>query len=312
MKLLVTGGGGFIGSHLIDALIKNGNYVICIDDFSVGSKNNIHLNGQIHCIDNKLQELEISDIDDDIQGIFHLAAQASVPVSLDNFYLSSENNLLSTLKAFDIAKEFEIPIIYASSSSVYGNMPVGNDELIKTEILSPYGQDKLTLEQYAKLCWKVYNIPSIGLRFFNVYGPRQDPSNPYSGVISIFIDRLLKRKPVRVNGGYQTRDFIYVSDIVDTMITSMNLIKKKKMCEILNVGTGKSTTIDGLLGIIANILEIKPKKILKDLPAGDPERSDGKYNKLQLTLNMNIKSFLDLESGLRKTIEYMEKDFIND
>ena len=249
-KYIVTGGAGFIGSHLIELLIHQGFNVICIDDLSSGMLSNLPSSDKIKIISKKVQDVSIENMGR-IEGIFHLAAQASVPLSIDDFYNSSENNLLSTLKVWDWANKLSIPIVYASSSAVYGNLPIGDDTVEKFDILSPYAQDKLSMEHYAQMAWNVYQTKSIGLRFFNVYGPRQDPSNPYSGVISIFIDRLMNDSPITVNGGYQTRDFIFVKDIVEVLLKSMQTLGKNSLCETFNVGTGISISIDGLLEVLS-------------------------------------------------------------
>ena len=293
---------------MVEKLIDDGKQVICVDDLSAGYIENLPKNNLLKFINAKIQEFDTKDLDKDINGIFHLAAQASVPVSIDNFYSSSSNNLLSSIRVFEWAKIHNVPIVYASSSAVYGNLPIGDDQIGKYDILSPYAQDKLTLEHYAEMCWNVYSTPSIGLRFFNVYGPRQDPTNPYSGVISIIINRLLQKLPVTINGGYQTRDFIYVKNIADVMVQSMEYLFNKRLCEYLNVGTGTSITIDNLLGIIAKIMNIKPEVILKELPPGDPEKSDGTYEKLITALNIDIGQFVKLEDGLRNTIDYIRNE----
>ena len=305
---LVTGGAGFIGSHLLDRLINENNHVICIDDLSTGSESYLPQSDKLNFREIKIQDIETNHISKNIDGIFHLAAQASVPVSIEEFYQSSANNILGTLKVWDLAKQYNIPIIYASSSAVYGNLPLGDDQIDKYDIISPYAQDKLTMEHYARICWDIYQTPSIGLRFFNVYGPRQDPQNPYSGVISVFADRLLNNKSVTVNGGYQTRDFIYVEDIVKVMVESMNHILNSKCCEVFNVGTGISITIDNLLSIVSNIIKVKPEILLKDLPSGDSEKSDGTYQKIKDIINVNIEKFIKLEDGLSYTIKSMETE----
>ena len=307
MRFIVTGGAGFIGSHLVEKLVSVGNHVICVDDLSTGCIDHLPESNLIEFINKKIQDINIDNLSSDINGIFHLAAQASVPISIDNYFESSSNNLLATLKVWDVAKKLNIPISYASSSAIYGNLPLGDDESNKYDILSPYAQDKLTMEDYAKLCWSIYKTPSIGLRLFNVYGPRQDPSNPYSGVISIFIDKLMKNKSVIVNGGYQTRDFIHVTDIVDVIIESMETLFQKKIIEIMNVGTGSSNNIDQLLNMIAEIMQVVPDVILKKLPAGDPEKSSGTYKKLMSDLNIDISQFIKLNDGLVNTIEYFKE-----
>ncbi len=303
MKYLITGGAGFIGSHLVENLINNKYNIIVIDDLSSGFKENIPYLPNNKLIIEKVQNVSVDQIGS-IDGIFHLAAQASVPYSIDNFFESSKNNILSSLKVFEWAKNQNIPVVYASSSAVYGNLAVGVDTEIKHNILSPYAQDKLTMEHYAAMMFDIYNINSLGLRLFNVYGPRQDPSNPYSGVISIFIDRMLNGNPVTINGGFQTRDFIYVQDVVNVMKKSMELLHKKNICEYFNVGTEISVTIDELFLNTKSIMNANPEVIRKILPHGDPERSAGSYTKINDILGVDISSFCDLRTGLIKTIEY--------
>ena len=176
-KWLVTGGAGFIGSHLIETLIDKGDDVYCIDDLSTGNLDSLPKSKLIEVKTIKIQDFDSNLLKINISGIYHLAAQVSVPLSLKNMFYSSSNNLMGTLKVFELAKHYNIPVVYASSSAIYGNLSLGNDERSNFDILSPYARDKLTMEDYAKLCWKIYKVPSLGLRFFNVYGPRQDPTN---------------------------------------------------------------------------------------------------------------------------------------
>ena len=308
MRYLITGGAGFIGSHLTDLLLKNNCKVIVVDDLSFGKMKNIQHNiDEIEFINKKIQDINTNDIKG-IDGIFHLAAQASVPLSIENFYESSKNNLESSLRVIDFTRKLNIPLIYATSSAVYGNLSLGNDEINDFDLESPYALDKLVLEQYTQIANKIYGLSSIGLRFFNVYGPRQDASNPYSGVISIFADRMLKKQPIIVNGGYQTRDFIYIGDIVNTLYKSMQLASDKKCCESLNVGTGVSISIDKLVEILSDLINFNPKIEYKELPLGDPKESGGTYNKLQKVLNMNLDKFVSLEDGLNNTIEFFKEE----
>ena len=309
MKYIITGGCGFIGSSLVYYLLDNElcSELLVVDDLSTGFVENLPKDKNIELLIEKIQNVDEKIFDKKYDGIFHLAAQASVPISIDDFYASSKNNLNSTLRVWDIAKNVDVPVVYASSSAVYGNLPIGNDEDETVEILSPYAHDKLTMEHYARLCWDIYGVPSAGLRFCNVYGPRQDPSNPYSGVISIFIDRLLKKMPVIVNGGYQTRDFIFVGDAVKIIHQTMLLLNNKKYNLIFNVGTGVSTTIDDLLAMCVDIIGFTPKIINKPLQESDPERSAGFYNRMQSILNYELKELLKIKDGLIKTINYFKE-----
>ncbi len=305
MNYLVTGGAGFIGSHLTEELLESGHLVYVFDDLSSGYESNLAVHESLSFIRKRIQDVSLQEFGK-IDGIFHLAAQASVPISIEKFYESSSNNLISSLKVFEIAKYCVIPVVYASSSAIYGNLPIGDDQKPIYDILSPYAQDKLVLEKYAKLFFELYQISSIGLRFFNVYGPKQDPSNPYSGVISVFIDKFLKKLPVTVNGGYQTRDFIYVKDIVRILIRAMALAKSNKIYESINVGTGLSITIDEIYRKLTNIFSLKPHVIYKPLPFGDPEKSSGIFNKLNQLLHTDQSEFYSIDYGLKQTADYFK------
>ena len=246
MKYLITGGAGFIGSHLVELLIENNHEVVCVDDLSSGYKSN--LSSVIQKIDFYEEKIELFDFNklSDIDAIVHLAAQPSVPFSITNFSDSSSSNLLGAIKVIDHCRLHNIPLVYASSSAIYGNFEFGNDEIENVDLLSPYATDKYAMELYSTTAHKIYQLSSVGLRFFNVYGPRQDPSSPYSGVISIFADKLLKGQNITINGGYQTRDFIYVKDAVNIIYRAIVLASKNSICEASNVLTGKSVTIDKL------------------------------------------------------------------
>jgi UDP-glucose 4-epimerase len=310
MKYLVTGGAGFIGSHLTEELLKNGHSVYVYDDLSSGYERNLPAHESLVFIKKRIQDENLQDVAK-LNGLFHLGAQASVPMSIEKFYESSNNNLASSLKVFEIAKKYDVPVVYASSSAIYGNLPIGDDEKPIYEILSPYAQDKLVLEEYAKLFFELYKISSIGLRLFNVYGPKQDPSNPYSGVVSVFIDKFINKLPVTINGGYQARDFIYVKDVVKTLIRSMNIAKSNKVCEYINVGTGSSTTVDELYHKLSDIVNFKPEVIYKPLPLGDPEKSSGIFHKLFQLLQIDQGEFYSIDYGLKQTLEYF-KDIYNE
>ncbi len=300
-KYLITGCAGFIGSHLTEKLYKKYNLIL-VDDLSEGRKSKLPKKLRKKLINKKIQDIKKIN-SKNIKGIFHLAAQSSVPVSIKDFYKSSTNNINSTLKVFEIAKNYSIPVVYASSSAIYGNLPTGNDNKKKFQISSPYAQDKLSLEDYAKLCFKIFNISSIGLRFFNVYGSKQNANTPYSAVIPIFINKMKKNLPVTINGGFQTRDFIYIDDVIKILLISMKKVQNKKISDNFNVGTGRSIKISHLYQIIKKRVPNNSKIIRKKLEKFDPKKSSGKLEKIKKNLIGNKFKFTKLEDGIDKTIE---------
>ena len=301
-RFIVTGGCGFIGSHLVEFLAKMGNHVTVIDNFSSGFVSNINgLSDDVKIFESSVENFLFDSLDRP-DGVFHLAAQASVPYSISNFFESSMINLQSSLKVIDYCSRKDIPLVYASSSAVYGNLPFG-EEHSSLDLLTPYATDKFMLEEYCKMANKLYGLRSYGHRFFNVYGPRQDPINPYSGVISIFANKILKGESVTINGGYQTRDFIYVTDVVCGVWKSYEYILKNPVSTYSNLLTGDTITIEKLSDILINLEGIYVKKIYKDLPLGDPERSQGSKIKMQSQLNMS--NFVKLEDGLQRVLTWM-------
>ena len=198
---------------------------------------------------------------------------------------------MSSIKVFEFSKEYSAPVVYASSSAIYGNLPLGHDEIKKFSILSPYAQDKLSIENYAELSFEIFKMSSVGLRLFNVYGPGQTATSPYSAVIPIFIYRMLKNLPITINGGFQTRDFIFVGDVIEVMKESMRKIQKKEICKNFNVGTGRSVKIDTLFNLIRKIIGTNPKLIRKKLEKYDPKKSSGTFKKLNNFLNFKKKKF---------------------
>lgn len=305
-KYLITGSAGFIGSHLVKNLYRNYKLIL-VDDLSEGSIINLPKILRKKLIKKKIQNIENLKTKR-LDGIFHLAAQASVPFSLKNFYKSSVNNLASSIKVFEFSKKYSAPIVYASSCAVYGNLPLGSDQINKFSIMSPYAQDKLTIEHYAKMSFEIFKTPSVGLRLYNVYGPGQPANNPYSSVIPIFIYRMFKKLPVTINGGFQTRDFIYVQDVIDVMIKSMRKLQTRKDFKIFNLGTGRSVKIEVLFNLIKKDLNANPKIIRRKLEKFEPKKSSGTFNKLFKFLNLKKYNFTKLDVGLIKTIDSIKKN----
>jgi UDP-glucose 4-epimerase len=306
MKYLITGGAGFIGSNLCDYLSNKGHSLIVVDDLSTGHKSNLsNIFEKIDFYEEKVERFDFEKLSG-VDAVVHLAAQPSVPLSITDFKNSSLSNMHSTINVIDYCRVNNIAFIYASSSALYGDLTLGNDQSDKIDLLSPYATDKFAMELYARTAYKLYQLSSVGLRFFNVYGPRQDPSSPYSGVISIFADRLLNHKSIKINGGQQTRDFIYVQDVVEIIYRAIVFASKNIACEVSNVLTGKSITIDYLSDQMMDIVGIKSEKFYESLPVGDPEQSDGTTNKMVELFKLELDNFKKLDDGLVETIQYIK------
>ena len=245
-RYLVTGGCGFIGSHLCDQLVSEGHEVLILDDLSSGFRENPphqakFTEGTI-CDEAVVESLFAKGLD----GCFHLAAIASVAKSETHWVETHYVNAHGTAVIFAAAAKHKVPVVYASSAAIYGdnpNLPLKETEPHKP--LSAYAADKISNEHNARVAHFIHNIPTMGLRFFNVYGPRQDPKSPYSGVISIFIDKLLSDKSPEIHGdGQQSRDFVFVKDVVACLDLSMKHIQMHpETSNVLNVCTGRSNTI---------------------------------------------------------------------
>ena len=244
-KVLVTGGAGFIGSHLVDALLAAGHAVRVLDDLSTGREANLApgaclLRGDVAEPDTVRAAMAGMD------GCFHLAAIASVARSNEDWPGTHRVNLGGTVAVLDAARaKGRLPVVYASSAAVYGD----TGEALAHEKRHPaprtaYGADKLGSEQHAAVGALVHGVPSVGLRFFNVYGPRQDPGSPYSGVISIFARQAVRGEGVCVHGdGLQTRDFVHVADVVAHVRAAMEYAAAHRGAAVFNVCTGQATSI---------------------------------------------------------------------
>lgn len=304
-KVLVTGGAGFIGSHLVDRLLNEGFNVSVLDNLSTGELNNLiqHKNNKkFHFIKGDIRNLNhVMKAIQGVEAVFHQAAQVSVVSSIENPILSNEINVLGTINLLNISKKFKVKrFIIASSCAVYGDSDVlPNNEFDKLEPSSPYSVDKIAIENYAKIFQKIYGLETVCLRYFNVYGPRQK-FNPYSGVITIFINCLLQKiDPIIYGGGEQNRDFVNVKDIVDANILALN--KKNLEGEVFNVGSSKPTSINKLLRIIKKIMKKNSiSTIYKKSRKGDIKNSYADITKIEKILG--YKPQVNLEDGLIELI----------
>lgn len=284
-QILVTGGAGFIGSHLVEKLLELGFFVKILDNFSTGKLENLaHLDqSKIQIIKGDVSHFEeIFEAAQNVEAIYHEAALVSVPLSIQNPQLSFQINSLGSFNVFETARRLNISkVIYASSAAVYGtnqNLPLKETELC--EPLSPYALEKHYTEQLAHLYFHLYGISSVGLRYFNVYGERQDPTSPYSGVISIFVDKLLKNQQITIFGdGEQTRDFIYVKDVISANILALQY--SEKSAQIFNVGTQTSITINKLLFVLQTQLKTSIIPTYQPNRSGDIKDSCANNSKLK-------------------------------
>ena len=255
-RVVITGGGGFIGSNLAEELAGE-NEVILIDDLSTGKVENIE--GLLKRGAVKLVKGSVTDLDflrEQFKGadyVFHLAALPSVPRSVADPLASNEINLTGTLNVLIAARDNRVSkVIYASSSSVYGDMPNSpKSENMPPSPMSPYGVGKLAGEYYCQVFTQVYGLPTISLRYFNVYGPKQDPSSEYAAVIPRFIVSILKGEPPIIFGdGQQTRDFTFVQDVVEANI----LAAESEATGVFNVGSGSQISINELARLIMRLV----------------------------------------------------------
>ncbi len=258
---LVTGGCGFIGSHLADALLQRGDRVRVLDDLSTGKRQNLASEAEL-LVGDVADEAAVAVALDGADGCFHLAAVSSVQRCTEDWLGTHRTNLQGTITIFEKARRTRpgtgLPVVYASSAAVYGdNSEMPLNESSATKPLSGYGADKLGCELHAKVAWRVHGVPNIGLRFFNVYGPRQDPSSPYSGVIAIFADRIARQREIEIFGdGGQIRDFVYVGDVVNSMIAAM--IQTHTEARVFNVCTGQGTSLLDLADFIGSVAGQRP------------------------------------------------------
>jgi UDP-glucose 4-epimerase len=274
---LVTGGAGFIGSHLTDALLAAGHGVRVLDDLSTGKRENLDKRAEL-VVGDIATPADVARAMGGAAGCFHLAAIASVQRANEDWQGTHRVNVTGTVAVLDAARRHgAIPVVYASSAAVYGDLgdrPATEDA--RCVPLTAYGADKLASELHGFVGWHVHGVPSIGMRFFNVYGRRQDPSSPYSGVISIFARLAARGEPITLHGdGGQTRDFVHVSDVVAHLVASMDTLHATPGAGILNVCTGTATSIAALARLIAEVAGTRPAIGHGPARAGDIRRSVG-------------------------------------
>jgi UDP-glucose 4-epimerase len=304
---LVTGGCGFIGSHLCERLIGLGHKVQVLDNLSTGTLNNLpqdaeFINGDVRDLDLIIRLLNHTD------GCFHLAAIASVQICNDDWVNAHHVNLSGTINIFEAArrasyKKFPIPVVYTSSAAVYGDLTTLPLSEEMAAPISVYGVNKFACESYAHLATSLYGVPTVGLRLFNVYGPRQNPNSSYTGVITKFIHNINENEPLTIYGdGKQSRDFIYVEDVVKFYIQSMD--RQFNDWRVYNVCTGMSISIKEIGDLLSQLKNVGPHYIYKGPKPGDIYHSLGSPE--YAYKNLNIKATVPLKEGLLKLIMYSD------
>ncbi len=301
-RYLITGGAGFIGSHLADALIADGETVRVLDDLSTGRRDNLPPAAEL-VVGDVADPATVRAAMDGVDGCFHLAAIASVARAAEDWLGTNRVNLVGTIAVLDAARAARTPVVYASSAAVYGDCPVQPiTEAAPTRPLSAYGADKLACELHAQVATGVHSVPTVGLRFFNVFGPRQDPGSPYSGVISIFAGRLQRGDPIDVLGdGAQTRDFVYVADVVAALRAAMARLPPGS--PVFNVCTGRPTSVRDLAATLAALCGRAPEVRLRPPREGDIRHSVGAPEAAQRALGLAPP--VALRDGLARVLDWL-------
>lgn len=307
-NFLVTGGAGFIGSNLADALIAQGGTVRIIDNFVTGYRENLdEISGDFEFIEGDLNdEAKLRQALEGVEVVFHEAALPSVPRSVANPKETHEACVNATFKLLLAAKEAGVRrLIYAASSSAYGDQPtLPKIETMLPEPLSPYAAAKLMCEYYCQVFTRVYGLETISLRYFNVFGPRQDPSSEYSGVISRFIDALMTGKtPIIYGDGEQTRDFTYIANVVNANIRAAETTRG--IGEVMNAANGDRVTLNELLEVLKKITgKENVQAEHREARSGDVKHSQADNARARECLD--YEKLIGLEEGLRRTIEWWQ------
>jgi len=305
---LVTGGAGFIGSHLAEELVRRGHAVRVADSLITGKRRNIeHIPG-VEFLEGDLADLAVAERA--VEGreyVLHQAAIPSVPRSVKDPVASNRANVDATLSVLTAARAAGVKrFVYAGSSSVYGDTPtLPKREDMPPNPLSPYALQKLVGEQYCQMFTRLYGFETVTIRYFNVFGPRQDPGSPYSGVISLFSKALLeKRRPIIYGDGEQTRDFTYVANVVDGVLRACE--EPKAVGEVINVATGGRISLNELLRAMNRIVGTNLEAIYQAPRAGDVRDSQADISKARDLLG--YAPIVPFEEGLEKTLEWCRRE----
>ncbi len=306
MHFIVTGGAGFIGSHLTEQLLFEGHNVTVVDNLTTGDLQNLPKHPCLKFLHKDVLACQPEDFCAPIDGIAHLAATPSVTESWLRPLEAHHNNLSATIAAIELCQALNIPrLVLASSAAVYGSkttLPISEEQA--PEPISPYGLQKLVSEQYASLFAKQFNFSFVGLRLFNVFGPRQVPGSQYSGVISIFVAAMQQGLPITIYGdGNQTRDFIYVKDVAIAFAKALTTNLAPGSAISCNIGTGKSTSLLHLVNVMKTSLSDWKSEISFAPPRpGDIQHSLANVLRAKSILDFTHQS--SLSSGINFLVDY--------
>jgi nucleoside-diphosphate-sugar epimerase len=305
---LVTGGAGFIGSHLAEELVRRGHRVRAADSLITGKRRNLsHIPG-VEFLEGDLADVSVAQrAVVGMDYVLHQAAIPSVPRSVKDPITSNRANVDASLNVLVAARDAGVKrLVYAGSSSAYGNTPtLPKREDMPANPLSPYALQKLVAEQYGQMFTALYGFEVVTIRYFNVFGPRQDPGSPYSGVISLFATALLEgRQPIIYGDGEQTRDFTYVANVVDGVLRACEA--KGASGEVINVATGGRISLNQLLRVMNGIVGTNLQAIYKEERAGDVKDSQADITKAKKILG--YEPTVSLEEGLKHTLEWCRSE----
>jgi nucleoside-diphosphate-sugar epimerase len=301
---LVTGGAGFIGSHLAEELVRRGDRVRVVDNLVTGKRQNLaHIPG-VEFVEGDLADIDVARrAVEGVEFVLHQAALPSVPRSVQDPVTSNRANVDATLSVLVAARDAGVRrVVYAGSSSAYGDTPtLPKIETMPTSPLSPYALQKLVGEQYGQMFTRLYGLETVTIRYFNVFGPRQDPSSPYSGVISLFISALCEGRPPIIHGdGEQTRDFTYVANVVDGVLRAVHAPQASG--EVINVATSGRVSLNQLFRAVRDLVGANVEPIYGASRAGDVRDSQADISKAARLLG--YAPLVSFESGLEKTVSW--------
>jgi nucleoside-diphosphate-sugar epimerase len=306
MRALVTGGAGFIGSHIAHRLVSTGHEVVVLDNFLTGSRANVApIADRIRVVEGDVRHAAtVEECAAGCEVVFHEAAIVSVPYSVEHPQESHDVNIQGTINVLQAARKAKTRrVVFASSAAIYGEEPtLPKVETMRPEPISPYGVEKITGEHYLATWSKLFDVETVALRYFNVFGPRQDPRSPYSGVISIFADRIIGGRPIAFYGdGMQCRDFVYVDNVVDANLLAAT--RPGISGRAYNVACGQRTTLVDLASLIERAADRRVERSFAAPRAGDIKESVADISRARADLG--YAPGVEVEEGLRRLVHFV-------